>query len=93
MDLYSPPFVNESRPLTVLSRDPVQRSDVTPNSTATIVLVNSNGSSSFMGRLTVYISEQSEGAFNVHCHVSTAEGIATTDSTAFFVLGKIRSRH
>ena len=93
MDFFSPPFVNESRPLTVLARDPVGTSDMTPNSTAILLLIKSNGSPSFMGRLTLYISDEHSGSvFTVCCRVSTAEGNSNTDSTTFFMLGKVRSR-
>ena len=90
MQMYSPPIVNESGALTLFSSDRVQTCNVIPNSAAAIVFVDSTGSSSFMGTLTLYISNTiSAGLLNVFCRVSTAGGMTVTNSTTFSVLGKV----
>ena len=90
MELYSPPIVNESGALTLFSSDPVQTCNVVANSAAAIVFVDSTGSSSFMGTLTLHISNTiSEGLFTVYCRVSTAGGMTTTNSTTFSISGKV----
>ena len=88
MVLVSPPVVNESNPISVLSGDPVQTCDVVTNSAAAIVLVDTSGSSSFMGTFTLYISpEQSEGQRTVICRVTAADTVVTVNETTFSVLG------
>ena len=90
MVLFSPPIVNESNPLTVLSSDHVQTCNVIPNSAAAITLVDTTGSPSFMGTFTLYISpEQSEGQRTVFCRVYSADGMVTTNQTTFSVLGNV----
>ena len=88
MVLFSPPIVNESNPISLLSSNAVQTCNVIINSAAAIVLVDSTGSTSFMGTFILYISdEQSEGQRTVFCRVIAADGIVTTKETTFSVLG------
>ena len=92
MDVYCPPLVDVSRPLTLLARDPVGTFRMESNSTSTIhvVLVQSTGESSFMGTISFYFSdEQMVGTVNVQCRVSTADGVDDTDSATFFMSGEV----
>ena len=83
MMMFSPPVVEESNPISLLSGDAVQTCNVITNSTAAIVLVDS---ASFMGTFTLYISDdQSEGQRTVSCRVIASDGTPTTDITTFFV--------
>ena len=90
MDLYCPPLVTLSRPLRLLAREPVGTFRWESNSTATAELLQFNGSSSFMGRLTLYITdEQSLGAFDVHCRASLTDGRSVTDTAIFSMSGEV----
>ena len=87
MILFSPPIINESNPLPILSSDPALtcRARVMSNLAATVVLVEF---SSLIVTFTLYIpNEQSAGQHMVFCRVSSANGTETTTST-FSVLGK-----
>ena len=86
MIMFSPPVVNESNPISLLSSNAVQTCNVITNSAAAIVLVDSTGSPSFMGTFTLYISDQqSRGQRTVFCRVIAADGMTTTDDTTFSV--------
>lgn len=88
MALFSPPVVNESNPLALFSSQSIQTCIVMPNIAASIVLVDSTGSPSFIGTFTLYISDgQSEGQLTVYCRVSSADGMITANETTFSVLG------
>lgn len=87
MVLFSPPIVNESNPIVVLSSQGVQACSVTPNSAAVIILVDPIRSPLFIGTFTLYISyNQREGQRSVSCRVSSADGISASETT-FSVLG------
>ena len=90
MALFSPPVVNESNPLALFSSQSIQTCIVMPNIAASIVLVDSTGSPSFIGTFTLYISDgQSEGQLTVYCRVSSADGMITANETTFSVLGNV----
>ena len=90
MDLYCPPLVTSSRPLTLLARETVGTFRVESNSAATIELLQSNGDSLFTGRLTLYITDEKIlGAFDVHCRATIADGRSVTDSATLFMSGEV----
>ena len=90
MQLYSPPILDEINALALFPGDSVQTCNAIRNSAAAIVFLDSAGSSSFMGTLTLYISDElSVGLLTVFCRVSTAGGTTATNSTTFSVLGKV----
>lgn len=89
MLLYSPPFVNESSPLSVFSNEQPHTCFVSPNNKAlAITLVDSPGNSSINGTFVFNIPHnQSEGEYSIFCQVSIGQSIATTLSK-FSVIGK-----
>ena len=90
MQLYSPPILDEINALALFPGDPVQTCNAIRNSAAAIVFLDSAGSSSFMGTLTLYISDElSMGLLTIFCRVSTADGMTATNSTTFSVLGEV----
>lgn len=90
MEMFSPPIINESSTVAVSSVPGAQPCNVRSNLAAAIALVDSTGSSSFRATFTLYISdEQPEGQRTLSCRVTESNGMFTTDSTTFSVLGNV----
>ena len=90
IELFSPPFINESRPLILYRNSSAPTCEVTRGSAAALVLVNPDSLdvSTFMGTLILYISTEYtelQESYSVFCRVSTSEGYVTLCSTYFTV--------
>ena len=87
MELFSPPFVDESRSLTLYRNGSGQTCNVRTGSAAALVLVDTPDELPFVGTLLIYIStDQTQSSYDVYCRVSTAEGTATLSSAYFTVM-------
>ena len=89
MELFSPQIINESNAITLFQSDPLTTCRVRQNAGVAIKFVEPTGNESFMGTLTLYVSQELEvGTYTVYCRVSINENITDTDSTTFSVVGK-----